>query len=116
MEFHYNNPKLSFRRRELRNKSTKQERLLWGCLKNSQLGVKFRRQYGVGYYIVDFICTEKRLIIEIDGDQHYRDDGLKYDQERTGFLKAFDYTVLRFTNPEVMKSLDGVVMKIKEFL
>jgi very-short-patch-repair endonuclease len=116
MEFHYNNPKLSFRRKELRNKATEQEKLLWRCLKNSQLGSKFRRQYSVGYYVVDFVCAEKRLIVEIDGSQHYTEKGLQYDQERTDFLKSFDYTVLRFTNREIIESLDGVVMKIKEFL
>ena len=85
-------------------------------MKKSQLGAKFRRQYSVGYYIVDFICTEKRLVIEIDGGQHYTEQGLEYDRERSRFLAALDYTVLRFTNNEVMKSLDGVVMKIKEYL
>ncbi|MDO8686837.1 MAG: endonuclease domain-containing protein [Candidatus Berkelbacteria bacterium] len=108
----YNIKKLFERRKELRNKSTPQETLLWSKLKNSQTGFKFRRQHSIGGYIVDFYCPSKRLVIEIDGSQHFEKDNQEYDEIRTKFFEGLDIEVLRFTNAEINTNIDGVVQKI----
>ena len=99
------------RARQLRNNQTKAERTLWRHLHKKQLGVKFRRQQPLGPYIVDFICFEKRLVIEIDGGQHQ--DRIAYDSLRTAWLEQQGFGVLRFWNNEVFNEIEGVVEKIK---
>jgi very-short-patch-repair endonuclease len=95
------------RARELRRNPTEAERLLWGQLRFWQIdGYKFRRQQPLGNYIVDFVCFEKRLIIELDGGQH--SEQLKYDFERDAWLRAQGFSVLRFWNNEVLQNLCGV--------
>jgi very-short-patch-repair endonuclease len=116
MKFIHNDPLLKHRRKDLRNGSTKEERLLWKYLKNKQLGARFRRQFGIGHYITDFCCPGKRIIIELDGSQHYYENGLEYDKVQDSYLKELDYTVLRFVNTEVLNSIDGVIMKIQEYI
>jgi very-short-patch-repair endonuclease len=108
----YNIKKLFERRKELRNNSTSQEDLLWSKLKNSQIGLKFRRQHSIGGYIVDFYCPSKRLVIEIDGPQHFTKDNKEYDEIRTEFFKGLDIKVLRFTNIEIDTNIDEVLQKI----
>jgi very-short-patch-repair endonuclease len=73
------------KRQELRNALTPQELKLWALLRNENLGCKFRRQHGIGPYIVDFYCKEKSLIIEIDGSQHQ--DNANYDKKRDQYLE-----------------------------
>jgi len=88
--------------RALRKGSTDAERKLWSLLRNRQLeGFKFRRQYTVGQYIADFICTEKGLIVEVDGGQHV--DNREQDAERTQWLVSQGYKVIRFWNDQVLK-------------
>jgi very-short-patch-repair endonuclease len=77
-------------------------------------GYKFRRQQPIGNYIADFVCFEKRLIVELDGGQHAVQSG--YDAERDGWLRAEGFTVLRFWNNDVLKNLNGVTEKIFETL
>src|ERR1035437_1952232 len=108
----YNIKKLFERRKELRNNSTSQEDLLWSKLKNSQIGLKFRRQHSIGGYIVDFYCPSKRLVIEIDGPQHFTKDNKEYDEIRTEFFKGLDIKVLRFTNIEIDTNIYEVLQKI----
>ena len=100
-------------RRELRNEATPQEALLWSKLKNAQLGVKFRRQHSIGGYITDFYCPSKKLVIEIDGSQHFEKENLEYDAIRTKYLCGLDIQVVRFTNGNVNTNLDGVILKIQ---
>jgi very-short-patch-repair endonuclease len=116
MKFPHNDPLLKHRRKDLRNRSTTEEVLLWCYLKNDQLGVRFRRQFGIGPYITDFYCPKYRLVIELDGSQHYYEKGLEYDKVRDSYLKELDYKILRFSNDEIINSIDGVIMKIKEHL
>ncbi len=86
--------------RKLRNNQTDAEKRLWSCLRNRQLhGYKFRRQYPVGPYIVDFICLNKGLIIELDGGQHLEQEA--YDARRTLFLNQKKFKVIRFWNNEM---------------
>jgi very-short-patch-repair endonuclease len=94
---------------------TEAERNLWEHLRLRKInGSKFRRQYEIAPYIVDFICVEESLVIEIDGGQHA--DAVEYDAARTEFLKLAGYRVLRFWNNEVLQNADGVVQVISEAL
>jgi very-short-patch-repair endonuclease len=103
--------------RSLRRKSTPQEILLWSRLKNRSFhNLKFRRQHVIDKYIVDFICLEKKMIIELDGLQHKREKDIKYDRKRNIHLQSLGFKVLRFWNNGVNDNLDGVMLKIEEFL
>lgn len=87
---------------------TDAERKLWRRLCNRQMGgAKFRRQVPVGPYVVDFLCIEARLVIEIDGGQHAEDG-----EKRTRYLQQYGYRVIRFWNNEVLGNLDGVLTRI----
>ncbi len=91
----------------LRRSMTNVERMLWKVLKNKQLnGHRFRRQHPVGQYITDFACLEQKTIIELDGGQH--SEQLAYDEQRTSFLRAHGWKVLRFWNNDVLNNLEGV--------
>jgi len=93
--------------RELRNNLTKSEQALWKHLRMRQLaGYKFRRQQPIGPYIVDFVSFERRLIIEVDGGQHSQQ--VDYDAERTAWLEAQRYRVLRFWNSLVLEETEAV--------
>lgn len=104
------NPKTKTRAIVLRKELTPAERKLWAVIRNDQLGVNFRRQHAVGNYIPDFICIEKKLIIELDGSQHLEQE--EYDEERTEYLNSLGYKVVRFWNNDVMKDTDGVILAI----
>ncbi len=103
--------------RKLRKNSTKQERILWKILRNSNFSnCKFRRQQPLGNYIVDFLCIEKHLVIELDGGQHNQDENKVYDEERKKYLESRGFKVLRFWNHDVDKNIVGVYEEIKRFL
>lgn len=96
------------RARALRKDQTEAENHLWFQIRNRQLlGYKFRRQYILGPYIVDFVCFESKLIIELDGSQHLEQKD--YDEERTSYLNALGFIVLRFWNNDIFNKLDGVL-------
>ena len=104
-------------RRVLRQEMTAPERILWQQLRAGQTGVKFRRQHGIGPYIVDFYCPSLKLVLEIDGDSHFLNEAaLTYDKQRTLYLSRLSIDVLRFTNLEVMQNLDGVMAVIMEYV
>ncbi len=106
----YNDRRFRNRRRNLRNHATEAEQLLWFVLRERGFrGLKFRRQYGVGPYILDFFCPSIRLAIEVDGGQHYDDDRRLYDRKRSAFLARHDIRVVRVSNAEVLNRLDEVV-------
>jgi very-short-patch-repair endonuclease len=101
--------------RKLRKHCTDTEAHLWYHLRNRHFsGQKFKRQYIIGPYIVDFICLEKMLIIELDGGQHA--SLLEYDEERNSYLKKKEYTVLRFWNDSVFLETDAVLQAILDAL
>ena len=108
--FDINNYKRVAIRKTLRRNQTPQEIILWSKLRNNQTGYKFRRQVSIGKYVVDFYCTEKKLVIEIDGIQH--DDAKEYDEIRTHYLKTQGIDVLRFWNNERNTIIEGVMVKI----
>jgi very-short-patch-repair endonuclease len=97
--------RLKTRARELRNNPTDAERTLWNQLRLWQLGgYKFRRQQPLGRYIVDFVCLEKRVVVEVDGGQH----GDQVDAQRDNWLRDQGFVVLRFWNNDVLKDMDAV--------
>ena len=104
------NPKTRTHAIELRKELTPAERKLWALIRNDQLGVNFRRQHAIGNYIPDFVCIEKKLIIELDGSQHLEQE--EYDEERTKYLNALGYKVIRFWNNDVTNKIDGVILAI----
>lgn len=103
-------------RKELRKNSTPQEEKLWWYLRREQFGVKFRRQHGIGGYIVDFFCKEKRLIVEVDGEIHNTKANQEYDSVRDKFITDFGYLILRISNSEVDNDIEAVLKKIKDKL
>jgi len=102
---------LKQRSRDLRKNLTDAEKKLWQKLRNKQIyDHKFRRQFVLGNYIVDFICLDKRLIIEVDGGQHM--DNVNYDLQRDEWLKSQNFKVLRFWNNQVLNEIDSVLQDI----
>ena len=98
--------------RLLRRTQTDAEQKLWYHLRAHRfMGRKFKRQKPIGRYVVDFICIEEKLIIELDGGQHA--ENTEYDQERDSWLRSEGYTVLRFWNNELMNEMEGVLEKIR---
>jgi very-short-patch-repair endonuclease len=99
------------RTRRLRKHLTEAERRLWQKLKRRQLAsMKFRRQQPIGAFVVDFVCFERRLIVEVDGGQHA--EQVPYDEHRTRWLEAQGYRVLRFWNNEVLAHTEAVAQVI----
>ena len=99
------------RERSLRKQQTEHERLLWFLLRGRRFaGFKFRRQHPIGGYIVDFVCLEARVIVELDGGQHSDDPSL--DAARDAELAQRGYVVLRFWNPELMQRREEVLGQV----
>lgn len=103
--------------RENRKNPTEAENILWQEVRNSNLGYKIRRQHYIGNFIVDFVCLEKKLIIEVDGGYHDTKEQVELDELRTLELEQkYLYKVIRFTNQEVLNDIKSVLSKIKEEL
>ncbi|PKB80162.1 MAG: hypothetical protein BZY88_09575 [SAR202 cluster bacterium Io17-Chloro-G9] len=101
------------KRRSLRKASPRAERIVWSQLGKSQvLGNKFRRQYSVGPYVIDFYCPALSLAVEIDGDSHFQQDS--NDNSRQDYIETFGIRFLRFTNEEIYSNLDGVLETIRQ--
>jgi very-short-patch-repair endonuclease len=106
-------PELEQAARDLRNQLTPAESKLWEALQHRQLaGLKFRCQHPVGQFILDFYCSAKKLVVEVDGTIHEQQK--EYDLARTAQLNEFGYQVLRFTNAEVMNNLPDVLDRIRQ--
>lgn len=98
--------------RKLRREMTDAERWLWRRLRLKQVeGYKFRRQHPVGGYVVDFVCLERKIIVEIDGGQHT--EHLAYDSRRSGELRSRGFRIVRFWNHEVLNDIDAVLEVIR---
>lgn len=93
--------------RELRNNPTKEEKKLWYDFLNSY-PIRFTRQKVLGQYIADFYCARAKLVIELDGSQHFTDEGLRYDQTRGEFLEEYGLEIVRIPNNEINDNSDGV--------
>ena len=111
------NKELKENSRSLRNNMTDAERLLWSKIRNRQIkDHRFIRQKIIGNYIVDFYCPKACLIIELDGSQHYIDDGMQKDEVRDKFLTGLGFKVLRFSDRDVLKNVNGVIDEILKHL
>ena len=94
---------------------TNAERHLWAKIRMKQLkGYQFYRQKPIGDYIVDFFCPRVKLVIEVDGSQHFSDEMTEYDRIRNEYLSSLGLRVLRFTNTDVQTHIEGVVESIIE--
>lgn len=103
------------KRRQLRKNITKAEKLIWEKLRDRQLeNCKFRRQYSVEKFVIDFYSPELKLAIEIDGETHFQDGAAEYDKERQEFIEAAGINFIRFTNNDVYANLSGVLESIAE--
>lgn len=103
-------------RRKLRQASTPSEKIVWSKLRDRRLGgLKFRRQEGIGKYIVDFLNYDGKIIIEIDGDVHFVDEkNVVKDKERQAWLEEQGWKILRYNNVDVRKNLENILDEIYE--
>jgi len=109
------NSKLTQRARNLRINATKQENRLWyDFLRNYK--PRFTRQRVVGNYILDFYCAQIKLAIELDGSQHYEENGANYDNQRTQWLESLGIAVIRFSNLDIDRNFEGVCLAIDEMV
>lgn len=108
---------LKLKAKEMRNKPTEAERMLWNVLSNKGMdGLKFRRQHIIGEYIVDFVCLEKRLVIEVDGSIHNVPEQMEHDKIRTEWLESKGFKVVRFLNHDVLNDLFNTIESIRKEL
>ena len=103
-------PQLLIFAKSMRHTATDAENFMWQILRAKRfMNLKFRRQHVIKPYIVDFYCHEIGLVIELDGSQHGLDDAIEYDAERTKFLEALDFKVVRYWNHDVLGQMDVVL-------
>jgi len=95
--------------KDSRRYGTEEEHILWNILSGKKLGHKFRRQHIIGEYIVDFVCLKCKLVVEVDGKYHFTEEQMARDAERTKFLESNGFTVIRFTNEEIIANTDYVL-------
>ena len=101
------------RAKRLRREMTRAETLLWRHLKANRLaGLGFRRQSPMGNYFTDFVAHSCKIVVEVDGESHDFEEGIRHDERRDAWFASSGYFVLRFTNDDVMKNLEGVVLAI----
>jgi very-short-patch-repair endonuclease len=113
----YNKTSEKDKRQLLRNNMPPAEQLVWARLKGKQVeNCKFRRQYSVGAFVIDFYTVEIKLAIEIDGDSHFSDGAEIADRERQSFIESSGIRFLRFTNRQVYEELDGIIEAISEMI
>jgi very-short-patch-repair endonuclease len=113
----FNRKDLKSFRSFLRNRSTSAEAALWNIIKSKQLeGKKFRRQYSIGSYIVDFCCPSEKLIIELDGDPHGEYIKIQKDENRDKYLESLGFIVLRFENRFVFQEPEHLKDDIRKFI
>jgi very-short-patch-repair endonuclease len=109
------NKKLIPRAKSLRKNMTPEEKKLWYQFL-SKYSIRFQRQKTIGGFITDFYCHRAKLVIELDGSQHYTDEGLAYDEERTKILSTYGLKVIRFSNIQIGKNFCGVCQIIDDEL
>ena len=111
------NKKLKPLARELRKNMTDAEKRLWAKIRMRQMGGhQFYRQRAIGNYIVDFYCPKAKLVLEVDGGQHYSDEQIEIDKKRSSYLNKLGLKVMRFTNLDVLNNIDVVLDEIYRYL
>jgi very-short-patch-repair endonuclease len=117
MTLHYNRSSEKSNRRVLRKNQTRAEKILWRCLRNRRLaGCKFRRQYSIDKFIVDFYCAELKLAIELDGVVHDEPEQKEYDIQRQEYLERFGIKFLRIKNEELFGNRNMAFDMIERFI
>ena len=101
--------------RELRKNMTKEERHLWYDFLR-EYPIRFNRQKVLGNYIVDFYCAKAKLVIELDGSQHYEDKEIEYDAQRSKYLEQYGLTIIRIPNNEINSNFDGVCEYLDNYI
>lgn len=109
------NSNLKEQSRELRKNMTEQEKRLWFCFLK-EYPIRIYRQRVIGCYIADFYCSKAKVVIEIDGSQHYTDEGMNYDENRTKAINDFGVEAIRFSNYDVNTNFEGVCMEIDKVI
>jgi very-short-patch-repair endonuclease len=112
----YNKKSEKCRRKILRRNMPRAEVILWSKLKGKGLDYKFRRQYSVEKFVMDFYCPRLKLAIEVDGNSHFVEDAENRDTERQTIIETFGITFLRFTNKEIYENIEGVLDKIMKYM
>jgi len=113
-EYLYNDPAKKLKRRRLRKDATCAERKLWSVVRGRGIaGLRFFRQYGVGSYVLDFYCPERKLAVEVDGGQHADLHSEQHDADRERYLRQLGILVIRFWNNDVLQNTEGVVERIR---
>jgi very-short-patch-repair endonuclease len=113
----YNKTSEKDKRQSLRNNMPPAEQLVWARLKSRQIeGCKFRRQYSVGAFVIDFYSVAIKLAIEIDGESHFQDGAEIYDRERQSLIESAGVRFVRFTNQQVYEELDSVLESISQMI
>jgi very-short-patch-repair endonuclease len=102
--------------RRLRREMTDAERKVWSLLRHNQLGVHFKRQAPIGPYISDFLCMKARIVVELDGNQHYTQKGILKDKKRDAYLEKLGLTVLHYSDYDALTSTSEVIDDIYEHL
>ena len=111
--FYKTGPLLFARAKELRENMTQAEMVLWGYLRTKPSGYKFRRQHPVGIYVADFFCCKLKLVIEVDGSVHAKEEVKRNDEERQKLIESERIKVLHLSNDEVMTQLETVIEEIQ---
>ncbi|MDD2758207.1 MAG: endonuclease domain-containing protein [Patescibacteria group bacterium] len=112
----FNKKHLLSYQRNLRNKMTKSEVVFWSRVRNDQLGVRFRRQYGIGKYIVDFYCPQLKLAIEIDGLTHSDEKVFAKDEQRQKYLEGLRVIVRRYNSGDVIRKIEDIIFDLFHFI
>ncbi len=108
----YNQPHLKAIRRNLRKQEISAERIFWSRVRNKQQGYKFKRQFSIGNYILDFYCPKLKLGIEIDGATHGDEFEIKRDAEKEKFISRFGIKIIRFLNTDIFEDIDSVLEEL----
>ena len=95
---------------------TSAEQLFWSAVNKKQLGVKFRNQHPLMFFIADFYCHELKLVVEVDGGYHKKRDQYEYDKNRSAELQELDIKVIRFTNEEIEQNLTSAIENLKRII
>lgn len=109
-------PVLKENAKRMRCAPTDAESVLWQYISDKQLGYKFRRQHVIDSYIVDFVCLQKKLIIEVDGKYHSLTEQQELDEQRCCILESLGFTIIRFTNEQVTCDIENTLLTIKQHL
>ncbi|MBU4360723.1 DUF559 domain-containing protein [Patescibacteria group bacterium] len=108
----FNHPNQKYLRKHLRSSMPKGEILLWQELKNKQFEYKFRRQYSIDNYVIDFYCPKLKLGIEIDGSTHHHDDIVDYEEQRQKYIESKGIRLERFSSQEIFEDINNVINQI----